>query len=950
MGLVLSVLLIMTKPHKNQLSFFSPIEQKVKVQERANKLPIILRNLKNIEETLPALLPHQHLNVLKAENRYFTDAETQLDGINKAMMFTDNTGSGKTFTGLGISNRFDRIGKKDILVLVPSEPMCRVWMNDAKHLGFPLYQLTSTKDAGRLSTAVVTTYANFRQNTALQQRAAMRPFALIVCDESHNLVSNIVGKATSALDAFHVISNVDNIAFEKARKKFKAQVEADMEENRRVSEETKEKIDVERRRLINETKVLYLSATPFSYHKNLIYGDGYLFRITQGVAENLRETAYNKFFIENFQYSIKYNKLTIPDEKTDVGKLERDFHSRLVKAGCVSSTRLKLDKDYSREFVMLDDELGAMIDEGYERATNTQEFKKLPAVCERRFDYMYETQLMECIKARLVIPRIEQHLAMGRKVVVFHNYNNSLPAHPFDFHDPSLWVQFGPSREALDEIELFNLRYPKFRALDLSGLLNPIETFTRAFGNRVAFFNGNVSKAERSIVKAQFNSDGSEKDIIVIQKDAGGSGISCHDTTGIHQRVEINIGLPIRPADAIQAEGRIYRIGQKSNAVVEYAVTHLNLEKMMFSVINTRASTAENLAFGEQARNLKDAFKEGYKNPIFDPPHAGQGIGSRDSDMLYDHIKPWEMAIRIWTLRQQRTQKLKDRDGAGYEATPEPIGMKIAEWLYPKPGDDLLEPSAGHGAIARYFPENTKNKFLEPSFALRADLSINATGKIEGITFEDHHTINKYDGIAMFPPGDAVMVMKHILQAISHIKACTRMIVVAPMDEHMDNILQRWQANSDHSKGCFITTRFLLPDLAYGRPMQILIIDHGRELGVENVDLRGVESHDKLWEVLKDMPAPVRNKSIADKFKPKPMYARVIVGKHTKLGHDIWTVDMMRPLTVEQFNKATKVATANYGYWSDYTKNGAIRGWVFKGIHGPENATKLVNYINNVLT
>lgn len=57
-----------------------------------------------------------------------------------------------------------------------------------------------------------------------------------------------------------------------------------------------------------------------------------------------------------------------------------------------------------------------------------------------------------------------------------------------------------------------------------------------------------------------------------------------------------------------------------------------------------------------------------------------------------------------------------------YFATPEPLGLKMVEWADASTGDAMLEPSAGHGAIARWFPEDTRNTFVEPSRELSVQL------------------------------------------------------------------------------------------------------------------------------------------------------------------------------------------------------------------------------------
>ena len=77
----------------------------------------------------------------------------------------------------------------------------------------------------------------------------------------------------------------------------------------------------------------------------------------------------------------------------------------------------------------------------------------------------------------------------------------------------------------------------------------------------------------------------------------------------------------------------------------------------------------------------------------------------------------------------------------------------MVEWLGLKPGDRVLEPSAGHGAISRYFGAETRNTIVEPSpeLATLAKLRLNggSTAKVIEGRFEDLDIHNKYEGIVM---------------------------------------------------------------------------------------------------------------------------------------------------------------------------------------------------------
>jgi hypothetical protein len=96
-------------------------------QRRANDVPVKLGDLDNIREALPYLLPGQQEDVHKAETRF-----AKRDGYG--MLFTNGTGTGKTFSGLGIVKRQERQNKLDQLIIVPDEKIGDDWMDSGKPL------------------------------------------------------------------------------------------------------------------------------------------------------------------------------------------------------------------------------------------------------------------------------------------------------------------------------------------------------------------------------------------------------------------------------------------------------------------------------------------------------------------------------------------------------------------------------------------------------------------------------------------------------------------------------------------------------------------------------------------------------------------------------------------------------------------------------------------------
>ena len=121
--------------------------------------------MKNIEGTLAYLLPEQQEDVLKAETQFFGKKHADRDhAYGKGYMFTNGTGTGKTYTGLGIAKRLAKQGKGRILFVTPSQKKVYDWVKDGKNLGLDIRDLDSVaKEKGTTATASWRTRKERRQ-------------------------------------------------------------------------------------------------------------------------------------------------------------------------------------------------------------------------------------------------------------------------------------------------------------------------------------------------------------------------------------------------------------------------------------------------------------------------------------------------------------------------------------------------------------------------------------------------------------------------------------------------------------------------------------------------------------------------------------------------------------------------------------------------------------------
>lgn len=918
-------------------------------------------------------------------------ADRLADNGKQGVMITDGTGTGKTFSGLAVAKEMVEDGKENILIVTPSDSVNNQWANAAKDFfGIELSKLDNIQDAGK--GAVITTYANLGANDALIKR----DWDLVICDESHYLMNNEQGEKTAALaklrqltlhprelraraeerilpeeklEARRTIAQAAKLKRKKGQ--LKASEEAIVEKAEKLQKEKADELSKEERAQVEaqvkdweqlnateKPKVMFMSATPFAYVPDIDYAEGYLFDYpkVEGGSYNQPGNGFQQFMIEHFGYHMRYNKLTKPDKAVDNAVMEVEFHEWLRKTGALTGHELEIDKDYNRGFLLVDQGVGKKIDEGFEFLRNNHDkYRELEGVLNKQFDSRRRNYLLESIKARESVPIIQQYLKAGKKVVVFYETNVERESfNPFKFTQQTKeLLQSGENRwtseEIQHEMDMFAKERPDLVNLNLDELSEPISIYREAFGDDAMFFNGRVSKNKRAEYVKAFNDDNSDKNLIFVQQDAGNAGISLHDTTGKHQRVLINIGIPRRPSYAIQIEGRIYRLGNKSNAIIRYLTTATNIENGLFAeTVAGRASTAENLALGRRARGLRDSFKNAYQE-IFDgtwedrsPGTEGEDVGGKENDRnIVSTDSDYDRAKAFYFARGKKTAKNKAAEGVDYFATPEPVGYKMVQWAGLKDGDRVLEPSAGHGAISRFFSPNTDNTIIEPSSRLAPQAQMNTdNAKLINGYFEDLHIGNKYDAVTMNPPfgTGGKTAVEHVAKAFKHLRNGGRVIAIIPRGAMADKRFNTWY-ESDDAKDAHMVGEVLLPGVTFERAgtkvaTRIVIIDKGGESqGVKRIDLSRINNINELFDNLESVEMPARQTKQADagtanfanslRKGDAEGNSEVVTAdsyKHTKTGAIIPSAKLNANLSDEEYRKVKAIAGKNGGYYSRYAK------------------------------
>ena len=938
---------------RNKLS--EPLNDKYQRQVDAEPIKVKIGDKKNIEETLPYLLPQQQEDVLRAETQFFGNEHADREhAYGKGYMFTNGTGTGKTFTGLGVAKRLVKQGKGRILIVTPSQKKVSDWIKDGRNLNMEIRDLDSiAKERGTTATTesgegvVITTFANFGVNKKLLETK----WDAVIYDESHRIMENKNGTETArSMQHYMVTNRSENHCFlrlqetNKDYQKMKSLGERfDAERGKEVkriqdeykashpsatprdvayatsrmlpkerngftpgdyasfpklgkihaefvkalshyTNEVEPKLKAQAKNEWKDTKTIFLSATPFNTRENLDYAEGYIFKYPE-VEKGGRISGRTQFYLDHFgaAYKFRYNRLEQSTSNPEaVAKQEIEFSDYLQHTlGTMSGRIIDSPYDYSRDFPTVSPDHAEEFNQAVQDAVRGH---GVLADAYRRTigDYNYGSALFETMKVANIIERIKAHLDAGRKVVIFHRRVET--KEPLKPPFASMLEQANRSialmkpgeeqKKAIQAVKDFRKKYADLleweQTLDYS---MPREQIAKVFGkDKVLFFSGKESTKAKDKAVDTFNSDDSGKNIIVIQEASGKEGISLHDTTGKHQRVCITLALPQSPITALQIEGRTYRIGNKSNAIFEYPILGLNSEMMLFGQkFNNQVSTTENLALGSQARSLRDSFANGILEHSGVVPIDQQGVGGKEFDAPKDQSTDgFDNAVLDYYSNQKLNSR--NREGVDYFPTPEPLGYKMMEWANMGEGDTVLEPSAGHGAIARYAPKGNQMVAIEPSQSLFTKLQLKAGGlgrKFQNTIFENYDISNKHDVVVMNPPfGTAgATAIAHLGKAFKHLEEGGRVVALIPRGS-TDKKFEKW---IEGEKTAVMRAEVELPDIVFKQAgtnvvCRVVVVDkisneamRAKAGSVEKWDLGG--HYDKIedfFEDLRDVEMPDR--------------------------------------------------------------------------------------------
>ena len=511
-------------------------------------------------------------------------------------------------------------------------------------------------------------------------------------------------------------------------------------------------------------------------------------------------------------------------------------------------------------------------------------------------------RVLESSKVDAAIERTEHHLNddPNKQVVIFTETKSS---RSLDFQgDPYVALEELRRWEKMDKEaapEPPYKYYDVFLAIaldeqDLLGITLPsvVEEIQKHFGEEnVGIFTGAVTSTQARKNREAW--EAGEQRILVATMAKGGTGLSLHDTVGDKPRAQININLPWTAAEIDQVSGRTARYGMKSPAVLEWLFNpELAQEAMLRERVGRRL---QDLGAVVQGRDLKsaetlvdreatEADTVDVSQHDLDLEQQGDKAASERNRDVYDLAEQLERARRPTSEFSQH---------ADFFATPYPLAAAMARILQAARGETVLEPSVGHGQIARMIHEVADLSVAFTLVDIRADHEPNlqpALAQMQGretnvrlgVDFLDFEHPFQFDAIAMNPPfsreaGQGWRDIIHVMQAYDeHLAPGGRLVAVMS-----EGVFFRQDAHSTQfrefldSVGAYVidVPRGAFAKSGTGVKTRIVIIDKvprgepAPPTGTTDVNLSSMEEIREIEEYIPDRPYRTESQRLVEQIE-----------------------------------------------------------------------------------
>lgn len=494
-------------------------------------------------------------------------------------------------------------------------------------------------------------------------------------------------------------------------------------------------------------------------------------------------------------------------------------------------------------------------------------------------------RVLEASKVANVIERAKELLGEGKNVVIFvetkaertmgrwrrseHFKDNTLYTYPQMVRLMAEWESEANAARAMRErpppkpfadfiYELARHFHDANLTFDLPATANEIRD---ALGKEnVGIYTGDVQPSAAKKAKEEFLAG--KKKVLIATMAKGGTGLSLHDTVGNRPTVQLNINLPWAAWQVDQVAARVARYGLKSKAQVEWTfasnipweTTKLaprvgqRMRDMGAIVKGIEVNAAEKLTGDFDFEGVMDA-------------KGGKAIDVEAKD---DPVQD------VYTLAQrlENSRRKAEDTSNGFFATPFPIAAFMTRISGIRPGERVLEPSAGHGNLLRFLDPAQPKTAIEERADNYAVLSSQLIGKNAETIHGDfmRQPPDAHDVVLMNPPferqGGIGKDVLHVQFAYDNfLRPGGRLIAImgeGPFfrDNRAEQSFREWLDDVG-------ATVVRLPEGAFknsgtGVRARMVIIDKDGTSGRSDIDLKDVNP-DTLREMELSIPRRVNN-------------------------------------------------------------------------------------------
>jgi SAM-dependent methyltransferase len=549
----------------------------------------------------------------------------------------------------------------------------------------------------------------------------------------------------------------------------------------------------------------------------------------------------------------------------------------------VAFTRAPVAEQYVKLYKQIEDAYETVLRRWTDEDGNSRDYKITSEVARHRETTI--KRVLEAAKGPAAIARAKEIIAEGKNVVLFvetkaertigkfrkseHFKEDTLYSFPEMQKLMEAWAREAEAAHRMHERAppqpFASFIYEIARGMHDHGITHDLpsvaDDFMEAMGGKekVAVYTGAVAQAAARKNKEEFLSG--KKKVLVATMAKGGTGLSLHDTVGNRETVQLNINLPWAAWQVDQVSARVARYGLKSKARIEWLfASNIDWETTKLAPrVGARMADMGAIVKGLEVKAAEKLLGDfDFEGEIDVKQAAGGEIALDAADGYTAEDDIYANAARL----EKGRVKASDTSGGFFE-TPYPLAALMTRVAGIRPGDKVLEPSAGTGNLLEFVPTDAKVTAIE---VRRDNLDkLNERLRRRGIT--DRRTLGTdfiewsehpgmtpdakdFDVVLMNPPfereaGTGALDVAHVERAYGLLKPGGRLVAIMGegaffRQTKQESAFREWLDDVG-------ATVIKLPENAFkksgtGVRARMVVIDKDRPGGRSTIDLADMES------------------------------------------------------------------------------------------------------------